>query len=212
MEVTLPSGFTVDADALPSLRTSQNVKRVETKNGDTVVVLYFDKVRRFLFQWKIEYVSFCRVMEKELPSFIKVWYLIIYIDIYITMWFIVKCWAADKVFIPFLLFIQLSQWQYNCMPTTVKYDGICSEKAQCGMWLTEFKPIITIQHSFWWHQKRIANFQMGSSVFQLKCFEARVTKKTTDFKVLWMHKDMMCNGINSTVDCSLNICIPRNKM
>jgi len=50
MEVSLPSGFTVDADALPSLRTSQNVKRVETKNGDTVVVLYFDKVRRSLFQ------------------------------------------------------------------------------------------------------------------------------------------------------------------
>jgi hypothetical protein len=69
MEVTLPSGFTVDADALPSLRMSQNVKRVETKNGDTVVVLYFDKVCRSLFQWKIEYVSFCRVMEKEL-SFI----------------------------------------------------------------------------------------------------------------------------------------------
>lgn len=46
MEVTLPSGFTVDADALPSLRTSQNVKRVETKNGDTVVVLYFDKMTR----------------------------------------------------------------------------------------------------------------------------------------------------------------------
>jgi CD109 antigen len=44
MEVTLPSGFTVDADTLPSLRMSQNVKRVETKNGDTVVVLYFDKV------------------------------------------------------------------------------------------------------------------------------------------------------------------------
>ena len=91
MEVTLPSGFTVDADALPSLRMSQNVKRVETKNGDTVVVLYFDKVCRSLFQWKIEYVSFfqwkieyvsfCGVMEKELPSFIKVWYLIIYFDI-----------------------------------------------------------------------------------------------------------------------------------
>lgn len=44
MEVTLPSGFTVDSDALPSLQMSQNVKRVETKNGDTVVILYFDKV------------------------------------------------------------------------------------------------------------------------------------------------------------------------
>lgn len=44
MEVSLPSGFTVDMDSLPSLEVSQNVKRVETKNGDTMVVLYFDKV------------------------------------------------------------------------------------------------------------------------------------------------------------------------
>ncbi|XP_027843967.2 CD109 antigen-like isoform X1 [Aphis gossypii] len=44
MEVTLPSGFTVDNDALPSLRLSNNIKRVETKDGDTVVMLYFDKM------------------------------------------------------------------------------------------------------------------------------------------------------------------------
>lgn len=47
MEVTLPSGFTVDNDALPSLRLSNNIKRVETKDGDTVVMLYFDKVNRY---------------------------------------------------------------------------------------------------------------------------------------------------------------------
>lgn len=46
MEVALPSGFTVDLDSLPSLQISQNVKRVETKEGDTVVVLYFDKMTR----------------------------------------------------------------------------------------------------------------------------------------------------------------------
>ncbi|XP_021920080.1 CD109 antigen-like isoform X2 [Zootermopsis nevadensis] len=46
MEVTLPSGFTVDSDTLPSLQMSQNVKRVETKNGDTVVMLYFDKMTK----------------------------------------------------------------------------------------------------------------------------------------------------------------------
>ncbi|XP_054003817.1 CD109 antigen-like isoform X1 [Hylaeus anthracinus] len=46
MEATLPSGFTVDRDSLPSLEVSQNVKRVETKNGDTVVILYFDKMDR----------------------------------------------------------------------------------------------------------------------------------------------------------------------
>lgn len=44
MEVSLPSGFVVDQDSLPSLRISQNVKRVETKDADTTVVLYFDKV------------------------------------------------------------------------------------------------------------------------------------------------------------------------
>ncbi|XP_050479205.1 thioester-containing protein 1 allele R1-like isoform X2 [Bombus huntii] len=46
MEVSLPSGFTVDKESLPSLEVSQNVKRVETKNGDTVVILYFDEMSR----------------------------------------------------------------------------------------------------------------------------------------------------------------------
>jgi len=44
MEVSLPSGFTVDRDSLPSLEISSHVKRVETRDGDTMVVLYFDKV------------------------------------------------------------------------------------------------------------------------------------------------------------------------
>ncbi|XP_029178169.1 CD109 antigen-like isoform X3 [Nylanderia fulva] len=44
MEISLPSGFTVDRDSLPSLEVSSHVKRVETKNGDTMVVLYFDKM------------------------------------------------------------------------------------------------------------------------------------------------------------------------
>lgn len=42
MEVSFPSGFTADADTLPSLESSQGVKRVETKDDDTVVVMYFD--------------------------------------------------------------------------------------------------------------------------------------------------------------------------
>lgn len=44
MEIVLPSGYTVDSDALPSLQLSHKVKRIETKEGDTTVVLYFDKV------------------------------------------------------------------------------------------------------------------------------------------------------------------------
>lgn len=46
MEVNLPSGFTADVDALPSLQVSQNVKLVETKNRDTTVILYFEKMVR----------------------------------------------------------------------------------------------------------------------------------------------------------------------
>lgn len=46
MEVEFPSGFTADLDTLPSLEVSENVMKVETKNGDTVVVVYFDHLTR----------------------------------------------------------------------------------------------------------------------------------------------------------------------
>lgn len=46
MEVAFPSGFTADLDTLPSLKSSENVKKVETKDGDTVVVIYFDDLGR----------------------------------------------------------------------------------------------------------------------------------------------------------------------
>ncbi|XP_034249704.1 alpha-1-macroglobulin-like isoform X2 [Thrips palmi] len=44
VEVSLPSGFAVDQDALPALKKTADVKRVETKDQDTAVVLYFDKM------------------------------------------------------------------------------------------------------------------------------------------------------------------------
>lgn len=46
MEVAFPSGFTADMDTLPSLESSYGVKRVETKEGDTVVIMYFDNLDR----------------------------------------------------------------------------------------------------------------------------------------------------------------------
>nr|XP_014289274.1 CD109 antigen-like isoform X3 [Halyomorpha halys] len=46
MEIVLPSGYTVDSDALPSLQLNHKVKRIETKEGDTTVVLYFDKMTK----------------------------------------------------------------------------------------------------------------------------------------------------------------------
>lgn len=46
MEVAFPSGFTADLDTIPSLEASEKVKRVESKNGDTVLVIYFDNLDR----------------------------------------------------------------------------------------------------------------------------------------------------------------------
>lgn len=47
MEITisLPSGYVMDEDSLPSLRATKVVKKVETKEGGTGISLYFDKVK-----------------------------------------------------------------------------------------------------------------------------------------------------------------------
>lgn len=44
LEVSLPSGFTAETDLLYTLTKIKNVKKVETKNGETVIVLYFDNL------------------------------------------------------------------------------------------------------------------------------------------------------------------------
>ncbi|XP_021702203.1 CD109 antigen isoform X11 [Aedes aegypti] len=46
MEVGFPSGFTADSDTLPSLENTEYIKKVELKDGDTVVVMYFDSLDR----------------------------------------------------------------------------------------------------------------------------------------------------------------------
>lgn len=46
MEVEFPSGFTADLDTLPSLEVSENVKKVETANADTKIIVYFDHLTR----------------------------------------------------------------------------------------------------------------------------------------------------------------------
>lgn len=43
MEVNFPTGFTADVFTLPSLE-SDIVKKVEAKNDDTTVVIYFDRI------------------------------------------------------------------------------------------------------------------------------------------------------------------------
>lgn len=72
MEVNLPSGFTADIDALPSLEVSQNVKKVETLNDYTTVLLYFDNLTT------VEYcptVSAYRTnkVAKQSPAYVSVY-------------------------------------------------------------------------------------------------------------------------------------------
>lgn len=45
MEVSLPSGFAAEPDLVDTLMRTSNVKKVETRNGDSVVVLYFDYLK-----------------------------------------------------------------------------------------------------------------------------------------------------------------------
>jgi hypothetical protein len=61
MEVTLPSGYTADPDSIPNLRASPFVQRVETRDGDTVVVLYFDNVSHsnVMLCFRVYNISLC---------------------------------------------------------------------------------------------------------------------------------------------------------
>ncbi|XP_037812901.1 alpha-2-macroglobulin-like isoform X4 [Lucilia sericata] len=42
MEIYLPSGFTADTDKFDAIRQTKQVQRVETKNSDTAIIIYFD--------------------------------------------------------------------------------------------------------------------------------------------------------------------------
>lgn len=45
LEVSMPSGFATETDSLLSLTNIENVKKVEAKDGETVVVIYFDSLK-----------------------------------------------------------------------------------------------------------------------------------------------------------------------
>lgn len=46
MDVELPSGYTADLEALPGLKRTPDVKRVDTSGANTRVIVYLDKVTR----------------------------------------------------------------------------------------------------------------------------------------------------------------------
>lgn len=45
-EIELPSGYVADAEALPGLTRQKSIKRVDTADGETKVLVYLDKVTR----------------------------------------------------------------------------------------------------------------------------------------------------------------------
>ena len=46
VEVELPSGYVADAEALPGLKRHKSIKRIDTEEGETKVIVYLDKVTR----------------------------------------------------------------------------------------------------------------------------------------------------------------------
>ena len=50
MEVALPSGYTADVDALPAVTRAREVKRIETSDSDTNVIIYMDRVSFILYK------------------------------------------------------------------------------------------------------------------------------------------------------------------
>lgn len=42
LELALPSGYVAESDTLLNVTNSYNVKKVETKHADTIIVVYFD--------------------------------------------------------------------------------------------------------------------------------------------------------------------------
>lgn len=54
LEVSLPSGFVVDVPALESLKSAiDTIKKVETKNDETLAVIYFDHLAKDPISLKI---------------------------------------------------------------------------------------------------------------------------------------------------------------
>lgn len=72
VEVEFPSGFTFDGDTKDALLATAGVKKVETKKGDTVVVLYFDQLSAEKVQVTIDAVRTHKVAHQK-PAAITVY-------------------------------------------------------------------------------------------------------------------------------------------
>ena len=44
MEIYLPSGYTADSEKFEQIRSANEVQRIETKNSDSAIIIYFDSL------------------------------------------------------------------------------------------------------------------------------------------------------------------------
>ena len=65
MEVALPSGYTADVDALPSITRAKEVKRIDTSDGDTNVIIYFDRVNYLMLMCLLMFYCSSRSQETK---------------------------------------------------------------------------------------------------------------------------------------------------
>lgn len=73
LETTLPSGFTVNSELLNGLKSTQSlVKRIETKNGDTVAIIYFDHLTTEPITLKIDGFRE-HLVEEQKPASISIY-------------------------------------------------------------------------------------------------------------------------------------------
>lgn len=55
LEISFPSGFTVNNDALDKLKRKIHlIKKVETKDGNTVAIIYFDHLTQELIELNLD--------------------------------------------------------------------------------------------------------------------------------------------------------------
>lgn len=72
MEIDLPSGFQFDADQRQNLQWTQSVKKVETRNDETQIVLYFERLTTAIICPKVRAVRVHKVAHQK-PAAIVVY-------------------------------------------------------------------------------------------------------------------------------------------
>lgn len=71
MEVTMPSGFVVDRGALDNISEKvEVVKRTETRNADTIAVIYFENIGKEVLKIPVRGMQTIEVKELKPASIV----------------------------------------------------------------------------------------------------------------------------------------------